>query len=298
MKYIINITSDWNMNKLFEAFYRNTSNEKDMFLVEGLDVNEYRKTVTLTDKHNRGVDFSKEKPLVYHYKFMNYNLTVISIFKRMYMNGEFINLDGNPFIYALKNKYGWKFDMTDSEIYKYIRKFLSVCKNIEGHYDVIVMVPSMHQINKRFMNIVAKQVGADLMIEDIFIKTKKSDIWDNIDIESIEDYCYRNYHPNVAMNQVERIMKNIKESLSKMPGEYFSAGLIDKKYIEFIDNIVSINHQYKVQDVMDMLKDKKVLVLDDILSTGSTLSGCVKEIVKYKPKKLDVITLLSKHFYE
>lgn len=285
------------MKKLFEAYCRNTKNEKDMFLVEGLNVNEFRKTVSLTDEHNNGVDFSLEEPVIYNYKLLNKKFKVISIFKRLHMSGEFKNLDGNPFIYALKQKHGWKFDISNDEIIKYIRRFLTICSHIKSEYDTIIMVPSMHQINKKFMTVISKQVKSTYNIEDMFIKTKKSEIWDNIDIEAIEDFCYRNYHPNVAMDQVERIMKSIRDDLSKMPGEYFSAGLMNKDFIKFIDNIVSINNHYSVEDVYNLLNDKKILVLDDILSTGSTISGCVKEILKYNPKSVDIVTLLSKQYY-
>lgn len=286
------------MDKLFEVFCRNTNNEKEMFLVEGLEVNEYKKTVSLTDRHNHGVDTSNDKPVIYNYKFNDLKFKVISIFKRYYMQGDYRNIDGNPFIYALKNKYGWKFDMTQEEIFHYIKKFLTVCNNIQQEYDTVIMVPSMHQINKRFMTVIAKQVKATNVVEDLFFKTKKADIWENIDVEAIENYCYRNYHPNVAMNRAETIMRNIQIDLNRMPGQYFSAGMMNKDYIKFIDNIVSLNNHYSVEDAMSLINNKRVLVLDDILSTGTTISGCVKEVIKYGPKKLNVITLLSKQFYE
>ena len=37
-------------------------------------------------------------------------------------------------------------------------------------------------------------------------------------------------------------------------------------------------------------------VLDDTLSTGASVSACVRVINKFEPKRLDVITLLSKKF--
>ena len=56
---------------LYEAFCTNKENEKELFLVEGLFVDEKRKKVRLTDDNNNGVDFSNEKYIQYKYNFEN-----------------------------------------------------------------------------------------------------------------------------------------------------------------------------------------------------------------------------------
>ena len=40
-----------------------------------------------------------------------------------------------------------------------------------------------------------------------------------------------------------------------------------------------------------MLKDKKVLLLDDVFTTGSTIRACLKLIKKERPKKIAVLVM-------
>ena len=106
---------------LKESFKKSYTNDFDNYIVEGLNIDVDNKTVSLTDKHNSGIDFSLVNNPVYD-KHNRYD--VISIFKRTPLTDiNNAQRDGNPFIYALKNKNGWKFNITSEEINKYIRRF-------------------------------------------------------------------------------------------------------------------------------------------------------------------------------
>jgi hypothetical protein len=59
------ITARQFTDKLFESFCNNKENEKEMFLIEELIVDERHKKVRLTDEQNKGVDFSNNKYLNY-----------------------------------------------------------------------------------------------------------------------------------------------------------------------------------------------------------------------------------------
>lgn len=285
---------------LYEAFCTNKENEKELFLVEGLFVDEKRKKVRLTDDNNNGVDFSNEKYIQYKYNFENKIFNVISIFKRTSLKGRFEReIDGNPFIYALKNQNNdpneWSFDITDEEIYKYIRRFLKICKSIDKEYDTIIMVPSSHVINKRFMDVIFNQVNAEHKIEDMFYKTTKEDAYDSRDLKKIEDYCLKkcNYNTRRAIQLEDNILDDIDSCFDNMPGKYFKASMMNKEYIKFIRRIVTPNKKYTLEKASELIRDKRVLILDDTLSTGTTISACAQNILRYGPAKIDIITLLS-----
>lgn len=286
-------------DKLFESFYNNEDNEKEMFLVEGLIIDERHKKVRLTDEQNKGVDFSNDKYLNYRYRFDNKVFNVISIFKRTDLKGRFEELDGNPFIYALKNQDNdpneWRFDITDQEVYKYMHRFLEICKSIDKEYDTIIMVPSSHKINKKFMDVIFKQVKATNKVEDMFYKTFKQDAYESRDLKAIEKYCKEECNNDLrrALKLEERILETIESCFNNMKGKYFKASEMDKQYIKFIKRIVTPNKKYTVEKASELIRDKRVLVLDDTLSTGATISACVQNILRYGPSKLQVITLLS-----
>ena len=235
--------------------------------------------------NNDGVDFSEDS----YIKFKANGLTVYSIFRRAplpdFRNGVNDD-DGNPFIWALKGIDGWRFNATNSEIVQYIRRFLSICQTIDQQYDVIVMAPSKSEVNKRFMKVIFNMVGATVKIEDYFLKVKTSDILYNLDTEMIE-------HDYPSESSQEYMEREMRRSLGKM-GSYFEAKKFPKEYLKYIKSVVDVDNKYSVADTNNLFKGKKVLVLDDIFSSGKTVSECVKCIWDYSPTKVDVITLLSR----
>lgn len=255
--------------------------EQNDFIIEGLNINDKAKTVSLTDKHSGEVDFNLiNNPIYYNVD----GIDVISIFKRTKLNTNNVERDGNPFIYALKEKYGWKFDISDKEIIKYIRRFLTVCDKIKKHYDVVISVPSKSVINERFLSVIYNKVNADLKITDYFIKLTKEEIIDQdyINIEQIKQ-DYKDKYSNV----IDEILSSFK----KMKTEYFEAKYINKKYLKYINYIGNSD----TESYFDKFNNKNILILDDSLSSGETISQCVRNISEtFSPKSITVITLLSK----
>ena len=60
---------------------------------------------------------------------------------------------------------------------------------------------------------------------------------------------------------------------------------LDKK-----SRIINAKNVYKIQN-LDKIQNKKVLVFDDIYTTGSTVRACVEELKKAGPSKIGILTL-------
>lgn len=136
---------------------------EDDYVVEGIEILP-NKIVKLNDS-DRGVDF--EGPIYWKDK----GIDIISIFKRTKLKRD-KDLDGNPFIYALKDKYGWKFEVTTQEIKKYLNKFISNCEKLQKTYDTVIMIPSKSKVNEKFMDYLYNILNASNRITDLFHKTK------------------------------------------------------------------------------------------------------------------------------
>ena len=267
---------------LKESFKKSYTNDFDNYIVEGLNIDVDNKTVSLTDKHNSGIYFSLVNNSVYD-KHNGYD--VISIFKRTPLTDiNNTQRDGNPFIYALKNKHGWKFNITTSEITKYIRCFLNICKKIKNTYDTIIITPSASDINEKFMNVISKQVNADKIINEYFVKLTKEEIIDDdlIDIERIR---------NDYGNSFNKVMSEIHRSFRRMKGEIFEAKYVKREYLKYI-KYIETNGDDNIRKYID---NKDILLLDDTISSGETVSQCINGILSnFIPKSITIITLLSK----
>lgn len=269
--------------KLYAKF---TNDELDNFVVEGIELNYEDKTVKLNDSIE-GVDF--EGPIYWKTKD---NIDVISIFKRTKLNKlkTYKDLDGNPFIYALKDKYGWKFDISNKEIRKYCRKFVNNCQKLQQNFDTVIMIPSKSNVNERFMNEISNFVDAKNEIEDIFYKISMSyeDVDDLIDFESLE-YDFKDKQ---KYNKAYRIIRQSLNKQNDINGHNeFEAKLFPKEYLKYVKFLQS----YRRNDYVDKITDKDILILDDTYSSGETISQAVEAIKQnYEPKSITVVTLLSK----
>ena len=267
---------------LKEYFKKSYTNDLDNYIVEGLNIDVDNKTVSLTDTHNSGIDFSLVNNPVYD-KHNGYD--VISIFKRTSLTDiNNTQRDGNPFIYALKNKNGWKFNITSEEINKYIRRFLNVCQKINKKYDTIIITPSASELNEKFMKAISRQVNANNIINEYFVKLSKEEIVDDdlIDIERIR----RDYG-----NSFNKVMSEIHRSFRRMKGETFEAKYVKKEYLKYIKYIETIGDD----DIRKYIDDKDILLLDDTISSGETVSQCINGILSnFIPKSITIITLLSR----
>ena len=267
---------------LKESFEKSYTNDFDNYIVEGLNIDVDNKTVSLTDNHNSGIDFSLVNNPVYD-KHNGYD--VISIFKRTPLTDiNNTRRDGNPFIYALKNKNGWKFNITTSEITKYIRRFLNICKKINNKYDTIIITPSASELNEKFMKTISRQVDANNIINEYFVKLSKEEIIDDdlIDIERIR---------NDYGSSFNKVMSEIHRSFRRMKGETFEAKYVKKEYLKYI-KYIETNGDDNIRKYID---DKDILLLDDTISSGETVSQCINGILSnFIPKSITIITLLSK----
>ena len=100
-------------------------------------------------------------------------------------------------------------------------------------------------------------------------------------------------------NQSELIIKNVIKELSKDSNIFF-----DNTSLIKIKNILkqsSLNKEERAKNIegaytltehaFEKFKNKKVLLFDDILTTGSTVNECSKIIEMAKPHKIGVFTL-------
>ena len=104
---------------------------------------------------------------------------------------------------------------------------------------------------------------------------------------------YKMNKKNRGYNQSEIIAKKLAKILHI---EYINNYLIKIKknkkqsLLTRIERIENVKNAYRIKD-FETIKNKKVILLDDIYTTGSTVNECIKELKKARPKTVDIFVI-------
>lgn len=272
-----------------EMFLSLAYDNESEYIVEGIDIDYHNRTVRLNPNHNKGINYSiSDNPIEYNLYIHKVPISITSMFTRTSTKSKY-DVDGNPFIKCLKDLDGWKFDISDSEIYEMFDNFVSLCSKIKKKYDTIIIVPSKYKINTEFANILQKHVKTDNVIVDFFRKKDKYYMLENLDRDGIrKDLCYIGNAYNDKI--FEDIMNEIFDRVDyDMKIDKFEAKYV-KKYLKYFNSYITVN-EFTLEDVFDKIEDKNILILDDTISTGETVSYCVDALLTtFNPKNVDIIT--------
>ena len=144
-------------------------------------------------------------------------------------------------------------------------KFFKILKS----YDTIIPVPvSSKRMNERGYN------QSELLANDI--------------VKQIIEISSNHMLNGILITQ--------KDNIQKLKCECVTDCLIKNKNIIEQSKLNKEQRQKNIQGVYilrneEKLIDKKILLIDDIYTTGSTANECCKVLQKAKPKKIDVFTL-------
>ena len=144
-------------------------------------------------------------------------------------------------------------------------KFFEILKS----YDTIIPVPvSSKRMNERGYN------QSELLANDIVKQITKIS----------------------SKHMLNGILITQKENIQKLKCECVTDCLIKNKNIIEQSKLNKEQRQKNIQGVYilknnEKLINKKILLIDDIYTTGSTANECCKVLQKAKPKKIDVFTI-------
>lgn len=177
--------------------------------------------------------------------------------------------------------------------------FSNICPNCFAQFDVKFIWLKINKIkalviysyNDFFRNLLYLYKGCyDYELKDVFLKRFSLELriiflnYIVIPIPSNESDDLKR-----GFNHVEEIAKSIGFKIEKhiFKNKYFKQSERNKKEREEIKNDLEIIDGEK-------LKNKKILLIDDVTTTGSTLKCCYELINEYKPKLIKALVLAKK----
>lgn len=263
------------LNEIFKQEMLKENYLSDLILSsmhEGIDIDVETRSIKYNPTHSKGLNSS----VLFNPTYSNvHGVDTISIFKR---NRDGSSSDANPLIHALKGNKGWTID--DESILSLFKDFVRISKKINSTYDTIISIKSSSSLNNDFLYRLNRIIKCTYEISDLFSKIPASEI--------ISD-------GGIKVGTQQDIVKELSKYLDKMVAkdDYFTYKDLPVRLRKYIDKSSTIDAN-DVLKYSDMINDKKVLILDDTISTGKSISDNVRAINDmFAPKTITAITLFS-----
>jgi hypothetical protein len=264
---------------------RKIISEYNRYLIEGIDIDNESKTVSFNSGHENNIDTS----ILLNPTYDEINgIPIISIFKR---KDNLDKTDGNPLIYALKNKRGWKFQNPQQDILNLLKQFIRISEKIKPEYEAIITVPSGNPLNTHFLHRLNKIIKAKVKVTDYLSKLNADDVWeDYVDWGRLKRDFSAEYEKTKA--ELLRYFKKMESENDNMFSFRYISNVKLRKYITKTMWVENPEEQIKYAP---FINDKNILILDDTISSGASISEMCKEIISsFTPKSITVITLFSR----
>jgi len=269
----------------------NSSDTNKFLLHEGIDLDEYDHVISLNDNHENVVDTSVISNPTY-WKMGKYD--VISIFKREFfkaINGK--NIDGNPLVYTLKGMYGWKW-ANPNDLELLLGKFVQITQKLNQYFDVIIKSSSENKLlNETILDTVSNHIKHGQMITDYFYKINVEYAEQCIDYNSIlSDNQGDIKEAKYVYNEIVYAINHPTDK-GKQPF-YISSKHIPKEHLKYVQLVATMKNRYSFEQMANLIDGKSVLIIDDTISSGATVSQCVQSITEiYNPKSVVILTMFS-----
>lgn len=140
-------------------------------------------------------------------------------------------------------------------------------------------------LKKTFSDILASKQLAKLILQYCPIKNLEIDYIVPVPLHWTR-YAKRGYNQSYEMAKILSKSLNIPllNILKRNKKTLFQSSLSFDKRQENLKNAFIIKSKYK-----DLIKDKNILFVDDLCTTGATLKNCARALLEYKPKSFNAV---------
>lgn len=153
--------------------------------------------------------------------------------------------------------------------------------------DLLIYPKSNSELLKMFISKLKIELSGIDIVDDGFIKNVE------LDAENIEHLLNKDHPDWKKFNEehpkeVDKFKKELERNVKRGPLELKK---IYKPYLKFVKNFIKFRDE---GEALDKVIDKNVLVIDDILSSGSTMIEMIRQLKEFEPKSLNGLTLFKR----
>lgn len=188
----------------------------------------------------------------------------------------------------------WRFNNPHQDIMNLLRRFVSVTKHLQMHFDTLLITPSNNTLNRVIFSYLIRLINFENSYSNFFLKLKVREVEEKyVDDNKLIQLSKENNIP------VERVRRDMHNAFDRMYIE--NNGIFSYKYMKMLFHRDIIEQSLKLNFDKDedmkyrnVINNKDVLVFDDTVASGKTLSDSANAIrEQFDPKSITFLTLFS-----
>lgn len=165
---------------------------------------------------------------------------------------------------------------------------VGACKQIMTHLDpeVILYPKSSSPLVKQFVDKLHKAYPKIKIADEAFVKKvlQAGDEEALINTQHPDWKKFSDEHPDAADELKKSLKRHIKDGNLELKKLY-------KPYVKFIKNFVEMKD---ASNTLDHVIEKRILVVDDVLSSGSTMLEMFRQLREFEPETISGLTIFKR----
>lgn len=148
------------------------------------------------------------------------------------------------------------------------------------YYGTLLIIPSTNKLNEEIAKLLEQK--ADTCMIGLLDKRPAKEVYDETDWRGL-----REAHGAKAVRTLAKAFSRMK---------YFFEMKEVKNRDEatpFLGNIFQMNSEISMEEFNNLIRDKDLLVIDDTITSGSSITFGVRNLIGFEPKSVTVLTVFS-----
>lgn len=180
------------------------------------------------------------------------------------------------------------YEVSDKQLDQLLTGVVGACRQLFISFkpEVIIYPKSSSDLLKKFVDKLHKAYPNIEVLDEAFVKKilKAGD----------EEALINTNHPDWKKFSEEnpKAVEELKKSLARhIQDGNLELKKLYKPYVKFIKNFVELKDAYSV---LEKVMDKRVMVVDDIFSSGTTMLEMFRQLKEFEPKDLAGLTIFKR----